>query len=203
MTNRLRCHRTRSSRRSPPCGRSGAREIPTDAPGARHQRACVGTFAGWSAAAAALLLQAGREKRADLFTSTALLAELTDILGRRKFDRKIAASLLTIDQLVDRYAALAALVRPTPVPRIAPDPDDDVVIGTALAARADLLVTGDRALLSMTHYQGIGIVGVSDAVQAIATRGVGARDAGRSSCGGDTVEILRVCPTSRHLPERW
>ena len=29
------------------------------------------------------LLQAGREKRAELFTSTLLLAELTEILGRR------------------------------------------------------------------------------------------------------------------------
>ena len=74
-----------------------------------------------------LLLQAAREKRVELFTSTALPAELTNILGRRKFDKKIAASTLTVDQIVDRYAALAALVRPTPTPRIAPDPDDDVV----------------------------------------------------------------------------
>lgn len=84
-----------------------------------------------------------------------LLAELTDILGRRKFDKKIAASALTVDQIVDRYAALAALVRPTPTPRITPDPDDDVVIGTALAAQADLIVTGDKPLLSVTEYQGV------------------------------------------------
>jgi hypothetical protein len=114
-----------------------------------------------------LLLQAGREKRVELFTSAALLAELTDILGRRKFDKKIAASTLTVDQLVDRYAALAALVRPTPTPRIAPDPDDDVVIGTALAAKADLVVTGDKPLLSVAEYQGVRIVGVSHALQII------------------------------------
>ena len=116
-----------------------------------------------------LLLQAGREKRVDLFTSAALLAELTDILGRRKFDKKIAASTLTVDQLVDRYAALAALVRPSPTPRIAPDPDDDVVIGTALAAKADLIVTGDKPLLSVAEYQGVRLVGVSQALQIIGT----------------------------------
>ena len=116
-----------------------------------------------------LLLQAAREKRVELFTSTALLAELTDILGRRKFDKKIAASTLTVDQLVDRYAALAALLRPAPTPRVAPDPDDDVVIGTALAAKADLLVTGDRPLLSVTEYQNVRIVGVSEAVRLIGT----------------------------------
>ena len=113
-----------------------------------------------------LLLHAGREKRVDLFTSAALLAELTDILGRRKFDKKIAASTLTVDQIVDRYVAL---VRPTPTPRIAPDPDDDVVIGTALAARADLIVTGDKPLLTVAEYQGVRIVGVSQALEMVGT----------------------------------
>ena len=111
------------------------------------------------------LLQAAREQRVVLFTSRPLLAELTDILGRRKFDKKIAAALLSIDQLVDRYAELAALVRPIPVVGIAPDPDDDVVIGTALAAKADLLVTGDRALLTVADYQGVRFVGVAEASQ--------------------------------------
>lgn len=100
------------------------------------------------------------KNRVNLFTSAALLAELTDILGRRKFDKKIAASTLIVNQLVDRYAALAALVRPIPTPRIAPDPDDDVVIGTALAAKADLIVTGDKSLLSVADYQGVRLVGV-------------------------------------------
>jgi uncharacterized protein len=116
-----------------------------------------------------LLLQAARERKVELFTSAALLAELTDIFGRSKFDNKIASSGLTIDQLVDRYAALAALVRPMPTLRIAPDPDDDVVIGTALAAKADLVVTGDKPLLSVVEYEGVRIVGVSEALQNITT----------------------------------
>ncbi|WP_301102633.1 putative toxin-antitoxin system toxin component, PIN family [Propionivibrio sp.] len=112
-----------------------------------------------------LLLQAAREQRVMLFTSTALLAELTDILGRTKFEKKIAASRLTVDQLVDRYANLITLVRPTLVSGIAPDPDDDVVIGTALAAQAKWIVTGDKPLLSVAIYQGVHIVRVSEAVQ--------------------------------------
>lgn len=50
------------------------------------------------------LLRLARERRIAAFTSTALLAELADILGRRKFEYKIAASLMSVDQLVDRYA---------------------------------------------------------------------------------------------------
>ena len=59
-----------------------------------------------------------RERRVALFTSTPLLAELTNILGRHKFDKKIAASMLSIDPIVDRYAELAVLVRPAAVQEI-------------------------------------------------------------------------------------
>ena len=48
------------------------------------------------------------------------------------------------------------MVRPTPTPRIVGDPDDDVVIATALAAKADLLVTGNRGLLNVGAYQEVG-----------------------------------------------
>lgn len=115
-----------------------------------------------------LLLQARREKRIDLYTSTPLLAELTDILSRRKFEKKIAASPLSVDQLMDHYAGLARVVRPAPIPRIAPDPDDDAVIGAALAAKAGLLVTGDRRLLSVGDFQGVRIVGVVEALRVVA-----------------------------------
>lgn len=114
-----------------------------------------------------LLLQASRDKRVDLFTSTPMLAELTDILGRRKFAGKIAASLLTIDRLVDDYAQLASVVRPAATSRIAPDPNDDVIIGTALAAKAEMIVTGDKPLLSVIEHEGVRIVGVAQAIEAI------------------------------------
>lgn len=118
-----------------------------------------------------LLLQARREKRVELYTNMAMLAELTDILARPKFEKKITASTLTVDQLVDRYAELAQVVRPTSIPRIAPDPDDDVMIGTAIAAKADLLVTGDRLLLSVGEYQGVRIVSMAEALQGLAAKG--------------------------------
>lgn len=114
-----------------------------------------------------ILLEASRDKRVDLFTSTPMLAELTDILGRHKFARKIAASLLTIDRLVEDYAQLASVVRPAATPRIAPDPNDDVVIGTALAAKAVMIVTGDKPLLSVIEHEGVRIVGVAQAIAAI------------------------------------
>lgn len=108
------------------------------------------------------LLQPRFEQRIALFTSLPLLAELGDILGRRKFEKKIAASMMSVDQLVSGYSSLAAVVRPVNVDRIAPDPDDDVVIGTALAASAERVVTGDHGLLSIGAYRGVQIISVSE-----------------------------------------
>ncbi len=81
--------------------------------------------------------------------------------------KQIAASALTANQLVDRYAGLTVLVRPTPPPPSALDPHDDVVIGISLAAKADLVVTGEKALLPVTDCQGVRIVGVSLTLQII------------------------------------
>lgn len=58
-------------------------------------------------------------------------------------------------------------MRPVSTPRIAPDPDDDVVIGTALAAKAELVVTGDKPLLTVSEHQGVRIVGVAQASEII------------------------------------
>jgi len=73
-----------------------------------------------------------------------------------------------LGQLIDLYLEQASIVVPVSTPRLALDPDDDVVIGTALAAKADLLVTGDHDLLSVSTYEGGRIVSVRDALETIA-----------------------------------
>lgn len=105
--------------------------------------------------------------RVALFTSVPLLLELGSILARRKFAIKIEASKLTIEQLVDYYAELTTVVRPVPVNGVAPDPDDDVVLGTALAAGAGWVVTGDKPLLSVLDYREVQIITVADAVKLL------------------------------------
>lgn len=113
------------------------------------------------------LLHAARGQRIELFTSTPLLAELADILSRRKFAKKIAASGFTAEQLAERYALLAAPVHPAPIPRTVRDPDDDTVLGTALVARADLIATGDRDLLELHPWRGIQILSAAGALRRV------------------------------------
>lgn len=72
------------------------------------------------------------------------------------------------EQLASAYARLAPAVRPVMVVRIAPDPDDDVIIGTALAARADAVVTGDKPLLSVGQHQAVQVITVAQALARLA-----------------------------------
>ena len=115
------------------------------------------------------LLLMGRRDGVTFITSPPLIAELRGILSRRKFEKKILASLLSIDQIVDLYRDQTTSVVPLSTPRIVSDPNDDVVIGTALAAEADIIVTGDRALLSVGKYGGVRIVFVEEALQILAS----------------------------------
>ena len=60
------------------------------------------------------------------------------------------------------------MVQPQTVPRVVPtDPDDDHVIACALAANAELIVSGDSGLLALKEYQGIPIVSPAEATRMI------------------------------------
>jgi len=61
---------------------------------------------------------------------------------------------------------LAAAGLPAPSVILA-DPDNDEVIACAIAARADLIVSGDRHLRDTQSHQGIRIVSSGEALQLI------------------------------------
>ena len=54
------------------------------------------------------------------------------------------------------YRQLADWCAPASLPKaVCRDPDDDWVLATAIAGRAEAIVTGDRDLLSLKKYSGI------------------------------------------------
>lgn len=70
-------------------------------------------------------------------------------------------------QLRHQVRLVEALPLPTPVCR---DPDDDVVLATAAAAKADAIVTGDRDLLVLEAYQDVRILSPRQFLEAITSR---------------------------------
>jgi len=66
------------------------------------------------------------------------------------------------------YGELAFSVSPLTTPRVVlRDAADDHVIAAALAANADLLVSGDRDLLTIASHDGLLIVTAAEAVKRI------------------------------------
>lgn len=109
------------------------------------------------------VLDAARRGDLLLFTSPELLAELADVLSRPKFTRRLAAAGVTAAGLMTGYAALAQVVRLGLIEQvIAEDPDDDVILATAVAARAEFIISGDHHLLALGQYKGIAILSAAD-----------------------------------------
>lgn len=94
-----------------------------------------------------------------LYSSQALVEELRHTLAYRKFAARIALYQSSVDALTAQYAAIVSLVSPAAItPTVLRDPDDDAVLACALAAQADLIVSGDADLLDLKQFQGIRIV---------------------------------------------
>lgn len=115
-----------------------------------------------------LILDAARDRRITLCTSSVLLAELADVLGRSHLAAAIAASRTSPEFLMQRYALLAQRVVPAEIePTVIADPDDDAVLACALAAQVDLVVSGDPHLLNLKHFQRIPIITPAEALERI------------------------------------
>ena len=104
-----------------------------------------------------------------LYSSPALIDELTHTLHYQKLARRIGQSGTSALGLVAQYAALVTLLSPLQVPRVIEhDVDDDQLIALAVAAQADLIISGDRKhLLPLGSHEGIRIVDAAQALRLI------------------------------------
>ena len=118
------------------------------------------------------LLQAATDGGVELFSSPMLLAELNRVLAREHLSSCLAKQASSAEQAIGFYGELAISVSPLVTPRAVPrDADDDQVIAAALAAGADLVVSGDADLLSLGSFEGIAIVTASAALARIESSG--------------------------------
>ncbi|CAM4198838.1 putative toxin-antitoxin system toxin component, PIN family [Roseateles saccharophilus] len=116
-----------------------------------------------------LAIHSGEGQAVEFFCSAVLLDEMAHTLAYAKFANRIEGFGTSISALVAHYAALVNLVAPASVPRVvADDADDDHVIAAAVAARAELIVTGDRKhLLPIGTHRGIAIIEAAEALRRI------------------------------------
>jgi putative PIN family toxin of toxin-antitoxin system len=85
--------------------------------------------------------------------STPLRDELVRTLRRKRLLSPAAV------EAISAFSDLCEMVKPVALPkRICRDPDDDIVLATAVAGHADLIVTGDDDLLVLKTFSGIRIL---------------------------------------------
>lgn len=112
------------------------------------------------------VIELAGEKEMQLFTSRVLLDELAATLAKKKLARHVVATGLSADQMLANYRRIATQVTARQLDaQVSRDADDDAVLACALAARADLVVTGDDDLLSLKRFNGIPIVTIAQAVK--------------------------------------
>lgn len=113
----------------------------------------------WRGAPRQLLDQIIEDSKIELYASPILLRELSEVLHRPKFAQRLSAAGLTVEALLADYVDLVSTVAPPPLTqRVSRDPDDDAVLACAVAAHADVIVSGDQDLLMLKIFKTIPIV---------------------------------------------
>lgn len=95
------------------------------------------------------------------YVSTYILVELEAVLGRPKFG--LAPEQVTsLLELVQDAFLLVSVVEQVQV--IKEDPSDNAILAAALAAGVDVIISGDKHLLSLKTYRGVRIVSPAEFV---------------------------------------
>ena len=105
----------------------------------------------------AFLVDEGFKGRYIIVLSDPMIRKLEEVLKRPYFARKLGQSQR--EAVAKRTRVSADLVTwDASVSGICDDEEDDIVLGTAVAAGADYLVTGDHGLLAIGSYGEIQII---------------------------------------------
>jgi putative PIN family toxin of toxin-antitoxin system len=90
----------------------------------------------------------------EILLSSELLEEIL-----RNLRSKIKLSAKIVDDIGDLLLEQGRMIDPVPLPLdICRDPDDVKILGLAVAASANYIVTGDKDLLVIEEFQGIPIL---------------------------------------------
>ena len=113
------------------------------------------------------LYQAWLRDEFELVTSLAQLSEMARVIVRPRLRRFVDADEAAA--IVENIAARAVVLRGLPVVDLSADPDDNPILATAIAGKADLLVTGDKKhLLTLGVVEGIPVVTAREALTRVA-----------------------------------
>lgn len=114
------------------------------------------------------ILNAWRAGQFELITSDHILNELEHTFQKPYFQKHVDAN--RVNAFMDLLDSEAFVIPITVnIQGVAPSPEDDLVLATALSAKVDYLVTGDGPLLRKvgSSYKGINLVTPNEFLQIL------------------------------------
>ena len=111
-------------------------------------------------------MRAWLDDRFELVTSEAQLDELRRVLRYEHLKPRINPAQAR--DFVENVDALAIVASDLPTLEVSSDPDDNVILATAVAGNAEAVVSGDRAdVLALGDVEGIPIITAREAVERL------------------------------------
>ena len=112
------------------------------------------------------LYQAWLRGEIELVTSTAQIAEMADVLVRPHLQRFLDAD--EVKAIVENMGTRALILDAPPAVNLSSDPKDNPILAAAIAAKAGLIVSGDKKhMLALGEVEGIPVVTARDALERI------------------------------------
>ncbi|MBV6341684.1 putative toxin-antitoxin system toxin component, PIN family, partial [Candidatus Magnetobacterium casense] len=95
----------------------------------------------------------------EIFLSSGIVQEYQEVISRIKFKPGAVSEFKLI---LSEILKAATIIEPAQYSFNLLDPDDEVYLATALTAKADVLITGDRKHFSFSQYEGILVLSPSE-----------------------------------------
>ena len=92
----------------------------------------------------------------EVLMSLALLQELEEVLRREKLQRYVSSARR--EEFLEALIERAVFLEPAEAIRACRDPKDDKVLELAIAGKAQLIVSGDQDLLTLSPFRGVEVL---------------------------------------------
>ena len=113
------------------------------------------------------IIKLAENKYIILFSSLPLIKEISEVLAREKFMRRIEELKTTTEELIESLFGIMEIVHPkAPLSVVKNDPDDNKVLECAVAADAEYVITGDPHLLKLKRFQSVSILTPRNFIQS-------------------------------------
>ena len=113
-----------------------------------------------------MLYRAWLRGEIELVTPAAQMAELADVLARPRLQKFLDADEAAA--IVENFGTHAHIVDNLPDVNVSPDDKDNAILTSAIAGKADLIVSGDKKhVIALGEVEGIPVVTAREALERL------------------------------------